>query len=162
MSVISNYLQIYNLVSFFATQESSKRTMSELKTAVEAFYTKCLTVNSEENPAILLEKLLAENFKSINAAGEKTKQALIEQISMFWKALPNMKWEIQETIEQGNRIVVRSLFSASPIGNFKGVICDGTKSFRTMAIDIHTIENEQIQQIFHIEEWETAIEQLKK
>ena len=135
--------------------------MSNLKAVVETFYTKCLTTNTATNPAEVLEKLLADDFKSKNAAGEKSKQALIGQISMFWKIMPDMKWEIQETIEQGNQIVVRSLFSASPIGNFKGVACDGTKKFQTMAIDIHTIENGQIKQVYHCEEWETAVEQLK-
>ena len=135
--------------------------MSNLKTVVETFYNKCLTINNDTNPSEVLEKLLADDFKSKNAAGEKPKQALIGQIGMFWKIMPDMKWEIQETIEQGNQIVVRSLFSASPIGNFKGVECDGTKKFQTMAIDIHTIENGQIKQVYHCEEWETAINQLQ-
>lgn len=136
--------------------------MSNLKKVVGTFYNKCLTINDETNPTVELEQLLADDFKSKNAGGEKPKQALIGQIAMFWKIMPDMKWEIQETIEQGNQIVVRSLFSASPIGDFKGVECDGTKSFKTMAIDIHTIENGQIKQVYHCEEWETAIEQLKK
>ena len=135
--------------------------MINLKSVVETFYNKCLTVNTETNTNEELETLLAEDFKSKNAAGEKPKQALIGQIAMFWKIMPDMKWEIQETIEQGNQIVVRSLFSASPIGNFKGVECDGTKKFQTMAIDIHTIENGQIKQVYHCEEWETAINQLQ-
>ncbi|HNI43737.1 MAG: ester cyclase [Chitinophagales bacterium] len=136
--------------------------MSSLKSVVEVFYQKCLTVNTTTNPTEVLENLLADDFLSKNAAGEKPKKSLIGQIGMFWKIMPDMKWEIQETIEQGNQIVVRSLFSASPRGNFKGVECDGTKSFKTMAIDIHTIENGQIKQVYHCEEWETAIEQLKK
>lgn len=135
--------------------------MSSLKQVVDTFYQKCLTINPETNPTEVLEKLLSDDFKSKNAAGEKPKQALIGQIAMFWKMMPDMKWEIQETIEQGNQIVVRSLFSASPIGNFKGVECDGSKKFQTMAIDIHTIENGQITQVYHCEEWETAIAQLK-
>ncbi|NOS93292.1 MAG: SnoaL-like domain-containing protein [Cyclobacteriaceae bacterium] len=135
--------------------------MNTLKNVVEIFYHKCLTVNSETNATEELGKLLADDFKSKNAAGEKNKLALIGQIALFWKIMPDMKWEIQETIEQDNRIVVRSMFSASPIGIFKGVTCDGSKLFKTMAIDIHTIENGQIRQVFHCEEWETAIEQLK-
>jgi len=136
--------------------------MSNSKSVVETFYNKCLTVNPETDTNEVLEKLLADDFRSKNAGGEKPKQALIGQVAMFWKIMPDMKWEIQETIEQGNQIVVRSLFSASPIGNFKGVECDGTKSFKTMAIDIHTIENGQITHVYHCEEWETAIDQLKK
>lgn len=135
--------------------------MSNLKSLVEVFYNECLTVNAETDTNEVLGKLLADDFKSKNAAGEKPKQALMGQIAFFWKIMPDMKWEIQETIEQGNQIVVRSLFSASPRGNFKGVECDGTQSFKTMAIDIHTIENGQIKQVYHCEEWGTAMKQLK-
>lgn len=129
--------------------------------AVISFYEKCLTVIEGNDPTVFLNEILADDFKSKNAAGEKTKQALIAQIAMFWKIMPDMKWEIQEIIHEGNQIVVRSLFGASPTGNFKGVPCDGSKKFTTMAIDIHTVENGKIKQVYHCEEWETAIEQLK-
>jgi hypothetical protein len=38
---------------------------------------------------------------------------------------------------------------------------DGSKSFKTMSMDMHTIENKQIKTVYHIEEWTTAIAQLK-
>ena len=86
---------------------------------------------------------------------------LSAQIAGFWKLMPDMKWEIQEMIQEGNQVVVRSILSASPNGNFMGMDLDGSKSFKTMAIDIHTIENNQIATVYHCEEWTTAIAQLK-
>jgi hypothetical protein len=44
---------------------------------------------------------------------------------------------------------------------FMGMNLDGTKSFSTMSIDIHRVENNQIVNVYHIEEWTTAIAQLK-
>jgi hypothetical protein len=43
-----------------------------------------------------------------------------------------------------------------------GIELDGTKSFKTMAMDMHTIENGQIKTVYHLEEWTTAIAQLKE
>ena len=135
--------------------------MENIKDIVKTFYTECLTVNNNTNTNEVLEKLLADNFQSHNAKESKSKAQLIGQIAGFWKLMPDMKWEIQEMIQEGNQVVVRTLFSASPNGNFMGMDLDGTKSFKTMAIDIHTVINNQITTVYHCEEWTTAIAQLK-
>lgn len=135
--------------------------MENLKDIVKPFYTECLTVNNHTSAAEVLDKLLADDFQSHNAKESKGKAQLIGQIGGFWKMMPDMKWEIQEMIEEGNKVVVRTLFSASPKGNFMGIELDGSKTFKTMAIDIHTLENGQIKTVYHCEEWTTAIAQLK-
>ena len=106
-------------------------------------------------------QILADNFQSKGAADVKTKEQLIGQIQFFWKLVPDLKWEIQDMIAEGNHVVVRSLASGTPNGNFMGVQADGTKSFKTMTIDIHTVENGQIVQVHHLEDWATAIKQLQ-
>jgi predicted ester cyclase len=135
--------------------------MENSKELVKSFYTECLTVNTRTNPAELMDKLLADEFKSINAGETKNKQALIGQIGYFWKLVPDLKWTPQEILQEGNKVIVRSTFSGSPNGDFMGMTLDGTKSFETMSIDIHTVENGQIKSVHHIEEWSTAIAQLK-
>ena len=50
--------------------------------------------------------------------------------------------------------------SGTPNGDFMGVKADGTKSFKTMTIDIHTVENGQVVEVHHLEDWGTAIKQL--
>lgn len=135
--------------------------MQNLKDTVRVFYEECLTVGGTANLSERLTQLLADGFESRNAAGAKNKEALIAQINGFWKLMPDMRWEIQDMVQEGNRVVVRSLFSASPKGNFMGMELDGTKSFKTMAMDMHTVENGQIQTVYHVEEWSTAIAQLK-
>ena len=91
--------------------------MSELKKMVAIFYNECLTVNEKTNTNEVLEKLLADDFQSINAKETKGKAQLID--------------------------------------------LDGLKSFKTMSMDMHTIENGQLKTVYHIEEWTTAIAQLK-
>ncbi len=135
--------------------------MENLKDLVKTFYTECLTVNTVSNPAEVLGNLLADDFKSINAEETKTKATLIGQIGFFWKLIPNLAWTPQEILQDGNKVTVRSVFSGSPKGNFMGMELDGSKSFTTMSIDIHTVVNGKITEVYHIEEWSTAIAQLK-
>lgn len=135
--------------------------MDTFKKIVATFYNDCLTVNDKTNINEVLENLLADDFQSINAKETKGKAQLIGQVASFWKLMPDMTWEIKDMVQEGNQVVVRSEFSASPKGNFMGLELDGLKTFKTMAMDMHTIENGQIKTVYHIEEWTTAIAQLK-
>ena len=135
--------------------------MENLKDFVRSFYTNCLTVNSETDVAAEMGTLLADDFQSLGSADSKGKQELIGQIQFFWQLVPDLKWEPQEMIEEGNQVVVRSIASGTPNGNFMGVPTDGSKSFRIMTIDIHTVEGGQIKQVHHLEDWGTAMKQLQ-
>jgi predicted ester cyclase len=138
-------------------------TKDELQDIVAAFYKQALTVNTATTPADVLERILAANFQSINSQGAKDKATLMQQVSGFWKLIPNLVWEPQDLVngEDGKTVVVRSVASGSPKGNFRGVDCDGIKSFKIDTIDIHTIENEQIVHVYHVEDWMTAMQQLR-
>ncbi len=135
--------------------------MSDLKAIVQPFYTQCLTVNPNTDVAALMGSMLADNFQSHGSSDVKPKAALIGQIQFFWQLVPDLKWEIQEMIQEGNTVVVRSRAAGTPNGNFMGVPTDGTKRFDIMTIDIHTVENGQIVKVYHLEDWGTAMQQLK-
>lgn len=135
--------------------------MTDLKETVRPFYTKCLTVNNETNVAELMGKILAANFQSFGSAEVKTKEQLIGQIQFFWKLVPDLKWEIQEMYQEGSSVVVRSKASGTPNGDFMGLPTNGSKSFNIMTIDIHTVEKGQVVKVYHVEDWATAMKQLK-
>lgn len=134
--------------------------MQNLKEFVTPFYTQCLTVNPDTNVAELMGKILADHFQSKGSVDSKRKAQLIGQVQFFWKLIPDLKWEIQEMIQEGNQVVVRSLASGTPNGNFMGVETNGSKSFKIMTIDIHTVQNGQVVEVHHLEDWGTAIKQL--
>ena len=136
--------------------------MNEIKKIVEPFYTKCLTVNSESNTTELMGKMLADNFESIGSAETKSKEKLTGQVQFFWKLIPDLKWKIEEMLVDGNKVIVRSTATGSPEGDFMGLPTDGSKSFKIMTIDIHTVENGKIRKVHHLEDWATAMKQLKK
>lgn len=131
------------------------------KDLVKAFYEKALTVNTENNPANVLNEILADDFLSKGSVEEKSKEQLAGQLGFFWKLIPNLKWEIQEIIQQDNQFVVRSLASGNPNGDFMGLPTDGSKKFSIMTIDIHTVSNGKISTVYHLEDWSTAMKQLK-
>lgn len=81
---------------------------------VRAFYEECLTVGGTANLTERLTQLLADGFESRNAAGTKNKETLIAQINGFWQLMPDMRWEIQDMVQEGDRVVVRSLFPLHP------------------------------------------------
>lgn len=135
--------------------------MADLKAIVRPFYAQCLSVNPTTDVAAAMGLLLADDFASINAAESKSKAQLIGQVQYFWKLIPDLKWEPQEMLQDGNKVVVRSVASGSPKGDFMGMTLDGSRAFRIMTIDIHTVEGDKIKQVHHLEEWPTAIKQLK-
>ena len=135
--------------------------MEDIKGIVGQLYADCLTVNTRANAAEVMGRLLADDFQSIGSADTKNKAALTGQVQFFWQLIPDMKWDAQEMLRDGNRVIVRSIASGSPKGDFMGMDLDGSKSFKIMTIDIHTVEGGQIKQVYHIEDWATAISQLK-
>ena len=64
-------------------------------------------------------------------------------------------------VNEGNKYVVRSLVSGTPNGDFMGLPTDGTKSFKIMTIDFHTVIGGKLTSVHHLEDWGTAMKQLK-
>lgn len=146
------------------TVNQKNKKMKNLTEIVLPFYQKALTVNTETNPAEVLNSILADNFVSEGTVDNKNKEQLIGQLGFFWKMIPDLIWEPVEIIENGNQVIVRSKVTGtpnSPEGQFFGLPTDGTKSFETMSIDIHTIKDGKIVKVNHIEDWATALKQLK-
>lgn len=131
------------------------------KEALMAFYEKALTVNTETRPEPVLASILADNFVSKGSVESKTKAQLTGQLGFFWQLIPDLKWVPQEILNDGNKYVVRSLATGTPNGDFMGLPTNGTKSFKIMTIDIHTIIDGKVQEVHHLEDWGTAMKQLK-
>lgn len=131
------------------------------KEVLMSFYEKALTVNKETTPTKVMQEILAENYISYDSKENKGKAASIGIFEYLWKLIPGMKWEPKEIIKEGNKYVVRSMASGTPNGDFFGLPTNGSKSFHVMTIDILTIENGKILTAYHVEDWATAMGQLK-
>lgn len=84
----------------------------------------------------------------------------IKTVANFAKTIPDMQFDIKEVLVSGNRVVVRGEVSGTPSGDLFGVPHAG-KRFRIMAIDIQTIRDGKIAQTFHLENWLSAMGQLR-
>jgi ketosteroid isomerase-like protein len=88
------------------------------------------------------------------------RETSIKVVSNFAATIPDMRFEIKEVLVAGDRIIVRGEVSGTPSGELFGVPHSG-KSFRIMAVDIQTIRDGKIAKTFHMENWLSAIGQLR-
>ena len=128
--------------------------------AIASFYQNALTVTEGTTPTEVIDAVVADGFQSINIEGAEDEGALAGQLEHFWMLVPDLRWDIQEVIVSGDRVVVRSIASGSPKGNFFGLDLDGSKSFKIDTIDIHTLRDGKIETVHHVEGWATAMQQL--
>ena len=84
----------------------------------------------------------------------------IKRVSGFATSIPDLKFNIKEVLVAGDRVIVRGEITGTPAGDLFGVPHTG-KSFRIMAVDIQTIKEGKISRTFHMENWLSAIGQLR-
>jgi ketosteroid isomerase-like protein len=88
------------------------------------------------------------------------RETSIKVVSNFSNTIPDMKFDIKEMLVAGDRVIVRGEVTGTPSGELFGVPHSG-KSFRIMAVDIQTIKDGKIAKTFHMENWLSAIGQLR-
>ena len=88
------------------------------------------------------------------------REASIKVVGGFAKSIPDMKFEVKEVLVAGDRVIVRGEVTGTPAGELFGVPHTG-KSFRIMAIDIQTIQDGKIARTYHLENWISALGQLR-
>lgn len=130
------------------------------KAVVTAFYTQLLSAPNAADIEQRVSKVVVDNWVSIpTPRGGKDAAGLVKSLKGFGAAIPDLKWSVQEILQDGNRYTVRSIATGTPVKKFFGVEPSG-KSFEIMTIDIHTVEDGRITRSYHVEEWAKAIKQL--
>lgn len=89
----------------------------------------------------------------------KGREELIQQVNGFGKLIPDLAWIVREVLVDGDRIVVRSEASGTPVGPLFGVPPSG-RAFHIMTIDIHTVKEGKLDVAHHVEDWASALAQL--
>ena len=133
----------------------------EKKDVVQTFYD-FLSNPASQTHADAFIASTADGWQSIgDYSGEnKQRDQFIGQVSGFFaKLIPDLNWEVQEMLQEGNKIVVRSRATGTPNGPLFGVDGQG-KGFDILTIDIHTVENGKIVSSYHVEDWAGALQQL--
>ncbi|GAB5537336.1 MAG: hypothetical protein Rubg2KO_35850 [Rubricoccaceae bacterium] len=149
-----------------STQLTETQTMSDsaaLTAVVQKFYDQ-LSDPANPNADALSAEYMADDWLSTPTPGGGTGRAgFVATLGFFGSIIPDLSWDVQEMLVDGNRVTVRSIASGTPNapdGSFFGVPTDGTKQFEIMTIDIHTVENGKMVRSYHVEEWATAMQQV--
>jgi predicted ester cyclase len=135
-------------------------TVEQARKQVAPFY-EMLNQPATKDIKAFSEQALAPDWKSYSSETEfKGRDGFVAQVGGFGKLIPDLKWDIKDVMVDGNRIIVRSEASGTPVGPFFGVPPSG-KSFKIMTIDIHTIKDGKAITAHHVEDWASALGQLK-
>ena len=88
------------------------------------------------------------------------RETSIKVVGNFAKSIPDMKFEIREVLVAGDRVIVRGEVTGTPAGELFSVPHTG-QSFKIMAIDIQTVRDGKIVRTYHLENWLSALGQLR-
>ena len=109
----------------------------------------------------LLDQILSETWVDIPPAPSQplgpagAKQLLTELTNTF----PDLKVTIQDVLQDGNKVVVRSEISGTQKASFLGSPPKNRKLL-IQAIDIHEFKDGKIVRTWHSEDWMTGLHQL--
>ncbi|EEF60072.1 ester cyclase [Pedosphaera parvula] len=114
-----------------------------------------------KNDSTLLDKILSENWVDIPPApGQPSGPAGAKQILVeLTKTFPDLKVTIQDVLQEGNKVVVRSEISGTQKASFMGFPSKSRKLV-IQAIDIHEFKDGKIIRTWHTEDWMTGFHQL--
>jgi ketosteroid isomerase-like protein len=137
-------------------------TDEQARAAIAPWYS-LFNVASRGDVKAIQEQILTEDYQSCSGylPGECWgRDTSTKVVSNFANTIPDMKFDIKEVLVAGDRVIVRGEVTGTPSGDLFGVPHSG-KSFRMMAIDIQTIQDGKIAKTFHMENWLSAIGQLR-
>ena len=127
--------------------------------AVEAFYVELLSEPNDPDLAAKVRGVIVEDWVSVpTPRGGPGAEGFVTTLQGFGKLIPDLKWEPQEILRDGNRYIVRSIATGTPQGMFFGV--EAKAGFEIMTIDIHEVRDGRIVQSYHVEDWARAIRQV--
>lgn len=108
-----------------------------------------------QNDPKLLDQIIAEDWVHIPAApGEEPgREGFKKQIPGFAATFTDGKLTIEDIVQEGNKVAVRSTYTATQIGPFAGFPAKG-RPFTIMTIDIHEFNKDgMVQTTWHLEDW---------
>jgi ketosteroid isomerase-like protein len=137
-------------------------TEAEARAIIAPWYS-LFTIATRGDVKTVQEQVLTADYESCSGVlpaecwGRDTS---IKVVGNFANSIPDMKFEIKEVLVAGERVVVRGEVSGTPAGELFGAPHTG-KSFKIMTIDIQTIKDGKISKTYHLENWVSALAQLR-
>jgi ketosteroid isomerase-like protein len=162
MKLLSRFA--FAVVSLTGISAASAQSLTEAEArAIIAPWYSLFNVASRGDVKTIQEQILTADYESCAGylPGECWgRETSIKVVSNFAKSIPDMKFDIKEVLVAGDRVIVRGEVSGTPAGDLFGVPHTG-KSFKIMSIDIQTIKDGKIAKTYHMENWLSALGQLR-
>ena len=137
-------------------------TEAEARAAIAPWY-KLFDLPVQGDMKTLQEEILTPDYQSCSGYLPTEcwgRDASIKIVSGFATSIPDLKFQIQEVLVAGDRVIVRGEITGTPAGALFGAPHTG-KSFRIMAVDIQTVQDRKISKTYHMENWLSALGQLR-
>lgn len=135
-------------------------TRDDARSIIAPFYD-ALNAPASKDVRALIEGVASPDWRSYSGEGvSKGREEFIQQATGFGRLIPDLAWEIKEVVADGDTIVVRSEASGTPAADFMGVP-HGGKRFAIMTIDMHTLADGKLVRAHHVEDWASALRQLR-
>ena len=122
----------------------------EYKEKIRIFYE---TFN--QNDPSLLDQIIAEDWVHIPAApGEEPgREGFKKLVPGYAATFKDGNLKIEDVIQEGNKVAVRSTYTATQAGPFMGFESKG-RPFTIMTIDVHEFNDDgMVQTTWHLEDW---------
>ena len=107
----------------------------------------------------LLGTVLADDWYETPSAERGGKQTAMKLLVSLTTVFPDFYIEVQDMIQEGNKVVVRSHITGTHIHPFLGFPARKGK-LSIQAIDIHEFKDGRIVHTWHSEDWMTGLRQL--
>ncbi|MCB1502868.1 MAG: ester cyclase [Bauldia sp.] len=130
----------------------------DYKSKIRIFYD---TFN--QNDPALLDQIIAEDWVHIppNTPDEEPgREGFKKQVPGFAAVFKDGNLKIEDIIQEGNKVVVRSTYSGTQVGPFVGFEPKG-RQFTIMTIDVHEFNDQGlVQTTWHLEDWMRGLFQM--
>jgi predicted ester cyclase len=117
---------------------------------------------AQKDVSALLAQATLPNYRSYHTNEEyRSRDQLADVFKSIGASVPDLRWTVQDIQVFRDQIVVRGEATGTPTAEFWGAKPTG-KGFKTMAIDVFTVRNGKLASAYHVENWMTALEQMRK
>jgi predicted ester cyclase len=150
------------MLAFASTASAQDLTEAQARSIIAPWYS-LFNVASRGDVKSTEEQVLTTDYDSCSGylPGECWgRDVSIKVVANFANSIPDMKFDIKEVLVAGDRVIVRGEVTGTPAGELFGVPHSG-KSFRIMTIDIQTVRDGKIAKTYHMENWLSALSQLR-
>lgn len=144
-----------------AGMTASALTVEEARKITAPLYD-ALNQPSKKDVSALLAQATLPEYRSYHTNEDYlSREQLTDVFSNMGAAVPDLRWSVRDIQVFRDQIVVRGEASGTPTKEFWGARPTG-KGFKTMALDVFTVRNGKLASAYHVENWMTALQQVRK